>query len=86
MTSELQDNFKVGDVISIAGLYADGTKERDETPRSAYANKPEQRWRVTYVGLIGVRLVPILPDGTLDVSNALGAEYWILSHAIPHSS
>lgn len=72
------EHFQLGDVISIAGLYADGTKEQNDTPRELYADKPEQIWRVAFIGPHGVKLVPLKADGSVDEFNAL-ASYWITS-------
>ena len=71
------DLFAVGDLITLNGLYADGTREANDTPPSQYANKPLQNWRVVYVGPDGVRLHVVTDDPARDAFNNTAGEFWI---------
>lgn len=71
------DLFIVGDMITINGMYADGTREANETPPAEYANKPLQNWRVVYVGPEGVKLHIVTGDAQRDAFNNMFGEYWI---------
>jgi len=77
MDTTLLDCFEIGDVITINGLYADGTREKNETPPSEYQNKPLQKWRVVIVEPHGVKIRPLNADGTLGNFNDAFGDYWI---------
>lgn len=77
MTPAAQAHFQIGDVIDIAGVYADGTHAPNEGPIDA--TKPVKLWRVRYVGLEGVRLQPLNADKSVDFFNDACGEYWIRS-------
>lgn len=64
--NELEKNCQKGDLITIAGLYADGSQERNDTPREHYANKPEQFWRCDTPTQGAMNIQPVHADGTPD--------------------
>ena len=78
---DLRELFHIGDMIEIAGLYADGTREKNETPRSEYQIKPLKKWRVAGFldrrGVLSVRLHPLNEDGTIDEFNEAFGDFWI---------
>jgi hypothetical protein len=68
----------VGDVLTIAGLYDDGTCERNETPPDRYSTtKAEQIWRVRYIGPDGINLQPLNQDGSVQEFNDAYGDFWI---------
>ena len=74
-------DFKVGDKITIRGVYDDGTHEANDLPPGQYSTtKSPQWWRVQYVGPLGIKLQPINEDGSVQESRDAAGEYWIRSH------
>lgn len=63
--------FNLGDVITISGVYEDGTQEDNRTSPELYQNKPLQHFKVDKLlgdpeGIRGTQLAPIHADGTPD--------------------
>ncbi len=71
----MPDWAELGDVISVAGVYADGTHAPDAGPINPA--KPVQSWRVVEFDGDDVRLQPLNPDGTVNHFLDATGEYWI---------
>ena len=68
----------IGDVITVAGLYDDGTCEKNDTSPSEYSTtKQPQKWRVRYIGPEGVNLQPLNQDGTVQDFNDAYGDFWL---------
>lgn len=68
----MSDQIDDGDILTVNGMYADGTYERDDTPPAAYANKPLKRFRakvaVDVNGIRAVQMIPLNDDDTIDIA------------------
>lgn len=75
--SDLRDFFQAGDVITIAGKYADGTQAPNEGPIDH--TRPMKKWRVIEVNGKAVRLQPLNEDGTVDAFNNCVGDFRIVT-------
>jgi hypothetical protein len=80
-----RQELHVGDVLSIAGLYDDGTREQNDTPPEDYdTTKTPQQWRVRYIGPEGINLQPLNRDGSVQAFNDAVGEFWIRTNGEAH--
>ncbi len=74
-----EPKFCDGDVITVAGLYDDGTQAPNEGP---YDAKPLQQWRLKGPtksdDITAYQLIPINRDGTVQSFRASTADYRVV--------
>ena len=69
------ERFRVGDIVSIGGVYADGTFRRNIDPIDP--QKPLKRWRVRGIDSGALDLQPLMADGSVDAFNDAGGAFRI---------